>query len=57
MNYGLGVWAPVRDVIPSWIKGIPGSKLDLETGVKISCRRALFLFHRQGGVLRVDVIG
>lgn len=48
MNYGLGVGAPVRDVIPSWIKGIPGSRLNLETGVKISCRRALFSFPSSG---------
>lgn len=47
----------MRDLIPSWFKGIRESKLNFETGVKISCRRALFLFPCQGGVLRVDVIG
>lgn len=47
----------MRDIIPSWFKEIRESKLNFETGVKISCRRALFLFPCQGGVLRVDVIG
>lgn len=53
MNHGLGCWAPVRDVVPSRIKGILGAKSNFEIGVKCFVK-PFFLFLVGRGVDLID---